>query len=338
MLLPTAVTCFVLEWMARERPPVPRRWLGLAMFLGLPLPVLFVNRWTLSREPMWGNVVARLDFYTPDPFRLALGLGAAFFIVILTFDGFLRPNRSAGERMAKAWLLVVLAFAYVPMFNWRYHLLNGIQIPLAILATQGLRRTAFRAMLRRRSRASAPWWPRVLRGWAGVRTASGAVIVLCCLSGVNLILSYGYEAGQVAEPTYLPKAEVAALDWMRREVPRDALVLATYATGNYIPRLAGQRVFVELNETRDRLGRSGPRRIRSLDRASPRSHTRDSSRACRSPIRRRGATREGRACCRGSASTTCSTAPTSDGSVTTTPPGRPSSSRCTRRRVCRSTG
>jgi hypothetical protein len=244
VLLPTAVTCFVLEWMARERPPVPRRWLGLAMFLGLPLPVLFVNRWTLSREPMWGNVVARLDFYTPDPFRLALGLGAAFFIVILTFDGFLRPNRSAGERMAKAWLLVVLAFAYVPMFNWRYHLLNGIQIPLAILATQGLRRTAFRAMLRRRWRASAPWWPRVLRGWAGVRTASGVVIVLCCLSGVNLILSYGYEAGQVAEPTYLPKAEVAALDWMRREVPRDALVLATYATGNYIPRLAGQRVFI----------------------------------------------------------------------------------------------
>jgi hypothetical protein len=77
-----------------------------------------------------------------------------------------------------------------------------------------------------------------------VRIASGAVILACCLSGLNLILSYRYEAGQVAEPTYLPKAEVAALDWMSREVPRDALVLSTYATGNYIPRLSGQRVFI----------------------------------------------------------------------------------------------
>ena len=244
VLLPTAITYFVLEWMARERPPAPNRWVSLVLILSLPLPVLILNQWTLTREPMWGNVVARLDFYTPDPFRLALGLGAAFFIVILTFDGFLRPNRSAGERMSKAWLLVALALVYFPKFNWRYHLLNGIQIPLAILATQGLRRTVFRAMLRRRSRTSIPWWPRVLRGWPGVLTASGVIIILCCLSSINLILSYRHEAGQVAEPTYLPKAEVAALEWLRREVPRDALVFATYATGNYIPRLSGQRVFI----------------------------------------------------------------------------------------------
>jgi hypothetical protein len=73
---------------------------------------------------------------------------------------------------------------------------------------------------------------------------SAVTILLCCLSSANLTLSYVYEAGQVVEPTFLPKTEVAAFDWMSRELPRDALVLATYATGNYIPRLAGQRVFV----------------------------------------------------------------------------------------------
>ncbi len=244
VLLPAAITYFSLDWMARERMPAPRRWVCLALVLGLPLPVLLLNRWTLSREPMWGNVVARLDFYTPDPFRLALGLGASLFIVLLTFDGFLRPDRSAGERMAKAWLLVALALAYFPGFNWRYHLLNGIQIPLAILATQGLRRTVFRAILRRRRRESVPWWPRVLQGWPGVVSVSAVTILVCCLSTTNLILSYVYEAGQVVEPTYLPKTEVAAFDWMSRELPREALVLATYATGNYIPRLAGQRVVI----------------------------------------------------------------------------------------------
>ena len=254
VLLPTAITYFVLDWMTGERPPGPKRWLDLALILGIPLPVLLLNRWTLLREPMWGNVVARLDFYTPDPFRLTLGLGASLLIVLLTFDGFLRPNRSAGERMAKAWLLVALALAYFPKFNWRYHLLNGIQIPLAILATQGLRRTAFRAILRHRAHTSAPRRPRFLRGRQGVIAAAGAAIVLCCLSSVNLILSYRYEAGQLAEPTYLPKAEVAALEWMSREVPREALVLASYLTGNYIPRLSGQRVFIGEDKLTEDLG------------------------------------------------------------------------------------
>jgi hypothetical protein len=244
VLLPAAVAYFLLEWMGRGRPPAPRRWLSLALILGLPLPVLILNQLTLAREPMWGNVVARLDFYTPDPFRLAVGLGAAFFIVVMTFDGFLRADRSPGERLSKAWLLVALALAYFPRFNWRYHLLNGIQIPLAILATQGLRRTLFRAMLRRRARSSTRWWAGALSGLPGIRIASAVAIVVCCLSSINLVLSYRYEAGHVAEPTYLPKADVAALEWLGREVPPEALVLSTYATGNYIPRLSGQRVFI----------------------------------------------------------------------------------------------
>jgi len=244
VLLPTVLAFFVLDWLARERRPGARQWFYLALVLGLPLPILVLNRWTLGREPMWGNVVARLDFYTPDPFHLALGLGASFCIALLTFDGFLRPHHSAGERMAKAWLLVALALAYFPEFNWRYHLLNGIQIPLAILATQGLRRTAFRSILRRRRRAARPWWPAVLRGWPAVALVSCLVVTLCCLSSANLIMSYLHEAGQVVEPTYLPKDEVAALEWMGRELPRSTLVLAAYPTGNYIPRLSGQRVFI----------------------------------------------------------------------------------------------
>jgi hypothetical protein len=255
-LLPAAVMYLVLDWMTVGRVPAPRRWLYLAAVIGLPLPVLVLNRWTLAREPMWGDVVSRLDFYTPDPFRLALGLGAIFIIVVLTFDGFLRPNRSAGERAAKAWLLAALILAYFPSFNWRWHLLNGVQIPLAILGTQGLRRTAFRAIVRRRRGAAATWLPGLLRGRRGLVAAASMTIVLCCLGGVNLSLSYRHEASNIAEPTYLPKVEVAAFEWMSREVPRDALVLSTYPTGNFIPRLSGQRVFIgEDKLTGDMAGR-----------------------------------------------------------------------------------
>lgn len=249
VLIPAAVAYVLFDWLGRERVPGRHRWLALAAVTGLPLPVLYLNHWILEREPMWGNVVARLDFFTPDPFRLALGLGATFFIALLTFEGFLRTDRADGERLARAWLLLSLALAYLPQFNWRFHLLNGIQIPLAVLATQGLRRTLFRALLRRRRpraatpRRAAPW-PAALRGRPAVVAATGAILIVCCLSGVNLVLSYRHEVGRVEWPTYLPGPEVAALEWMGREIPRDALVLASYATGNYIPRLAGQRVFL----------------------------------------------------------------------------------------------
>src|SRR5262249_32858901 len=137
--VPIAGVYLVLDGFALGRIPGENRWKALGLVLRLPLGVLLLHRYILAQEPAWGGVVSRLSFYTPDPFRLGMGLGVTLLIVILTFDGLLRVDRASGERMAKAWLFTVLFLAYVPYINWRWHLLNGIQIPLAILATQGLR-------------------------------------------------------------------------------------------------------------------------------------------------------------------------------------------------------
>src|SRR6185436_16124297 len=121
--------------------------------------------------------------------RLGMGLGASFIVALLTFDGFLRMRRPSGERMAKAWVLTVLILAYVPYINWRWHLLNGIQVPLAVLATQGLRRTVFlQILLRRRARKRAPCRPRGLWAPPGLAAAMGVMLVACCLSSANLFL------------------------------------------------------------------------------------------------------------------------------------------------------
>ena len=243
--VPIAAVYLLLDWMGQGRVPGSRRWKCIGIVLGLPLGMLVINRWMLAMEPVWGDVVRRLDFSTPEPFRLVLGLGASFFITALTFDGLLQIRRLSGERMAKAWLVTVLFLAYVPYINWRWHLLNGIQIPLAVLATQGLRRTAFRwILLRRRARRRLACRPRALWAPPGLAAAMAGVAVACCLSSANLLLSYRYEAQQVRGPTYLSAAEVSALEWMDRKVARDALVLGSYATGNYVPRISGQRVFL----------------------------------------------------------------------------------------------
>jgi hypothetical protein len=72
----------------------------------------------------------------------------------------------------------------------------------------------------------------------------GLVLLTASLSTVNHLLSYRSEVKNLSGPTYLSTDQIATMDWMSQKIPKDALILASYPTGNYIPRLAGQRVFV----------------------------------------------------------------------------------------------
>ena len=243
--IPAVLGYLLMDSLAKGRVVSRNRWKCAALVAGIPVPMMLLNQWILSREPMWGDVVRRLDFYTPDPFRLVMAMGASFFIVVLTFDGFLRGDRPAGERMAKVWLLISLGLAYAPWINWRWHLINGIQIPLSVLATQGLRRTLFlRILLHRRERARQTGGRRWIPFSPALAAAMLVVLGACCLISRNLLLQYRDEVTHVEYPTYLSSAEVAAMKWLSREVPPEALVLASYNTGNYVPRLSGQRVFL----------------------------------------------------------------------------------------------
>lgn len=85
---------------------------------------------------------------------------------------------------------------------------------------------------------------RYLRFSPALAGAMAVVLVVCCLSAANLLLYYRHEVGRPAPPAYLPAPEIEAMEWMGRELPRDAVVFAAYPTGNYVPRLSGQRVFL----------------------------------------------------------------------------------------------
>ncbi|HEU5182757.1 MAG TPA: hypothetical protein VFW45_18360 [Candidatus Polarisedimenticolia bacterium] len=243
--IPIAGAYLVLDALGLGRMPGASRWKCCALVIGMPVGMLLVNRWMLILEPAWGDVVTRLSFQTPEPFRLILGLGASFAISVLTFEGFLRVDRPSGERMAKAWVLMVLVLAYVPYINWRWHLLNGIQIPLSILATQGLRRTVFlRIQRRRRALGKRRIVPRGIWAPAPQMAVMALVGIICCLSVANLFLHYKYQVQDMSSPTYLTRGELSAMDWMSRNVSLDSVVLGSYKTGNYVPRLSGQRVFL----------------------------------------------------------------------------------------------
>jgi hypothetical protein len=245
-VLPAVGTYLMLDWLGRGKVPSWERWWSFALLAAPAVATMALNQWILSREPMWGNVVSRLMFYTPPPFELVLGLGVTFIVTVVTFDGFLRTDRLAGERMAKAWVLVAIALAYVPYINWRWHLLDGIQIPLAVLATQGLRRTFCRALLLQRRRQMRA------RGESAARATLGPAVALLALafvfvasaSNARIYKRYREKIVEGGSPMYLPAGELKAMYWLDHAAPDDAVVFVSYATGNYLPRITGNPVFI----------------------------------------------------------------------------------------------
>jgi uncharacterized membrane protein len=61
-----------------------------------------------------------------------------------------------------------------------------------------------------------------------------------------LVAGNSLQVARRAPPIYRPRAELAALDWLRANTsPRDT-VLCAYETGNYVPARAGNRVVLGL--------------------------------------------------------------------------------------------
>jgi hypothetical protein len=127
-----------------------------------------------------------------------------------------------------AWVGVVPLLIYLP-FNLQRRLVEGVQVPLSLLAALGLAK-----ILSLKS------------GFPGARSRLVVGVVLAALSFTNVLLMAQYCLGLGGQPApiYREAAEVAALDWLGGEASPDDVVLASYETGNYLPARAFARTFV----------------------------------------------------------------------------------------------
>jgi len=217
---------------------------GLA-FLAPLVPAILLTRWMLASEPRWSAVVARLDFPAPNPWELLMGTGitgvfAALFLVAGSTPAGGPPGRLTRVLLARSWVGAVIGLLYLPWIPWQWHLLNGIQIPLSLLALDGARRHAMtgRFALRR----LIGLWPR--------RLASPVACLLVALCGVSalsdpqLVRMYVREVRNRASGIFLTPGEIAALGWLESSTPHSAVVLTAPEIGHFVPRLAGNTVVV----------------------------------------------------------------------------------------------
>lgn len=197
-----------------------------------------------SLDPLWQEVLAQFanaGVYTPYPWQLPVLLGLAFLLAVFTVlkeNPFRLRGVSDNDLFVRAWFLANFLLIYIPT-DYQIHMLNGWQVPIALLATQGF----FQYVL--------PWLERIVRrrqgSWSSQAIRRSAVIVLLLLilpTNLYLVVWRFVDLKRHDYPYYLHQEEVAALAWLETNANTDDVALSSLTIGQYLPALTGLHAFL----------------------------------------------------------------------------------------------
>jgi hypothetical protein len=138
-------------------------------------PALY-SVWLTSADPVWKQILGQFvnaGVFTPGPLHLLILFGPAFLIALATVVR-MNPVRlrklDNASLFLVAWFLVTFVLIYLPV-NYQIHLLNGWQVPIAILAVRGLY-TYGRPLAARTARLFTCGRVSSLAAWPGKRCQS----------------------------------------------------------------------------------------------------------------------------------------------------------------------
>ncbi len=184
-------------------------------------PVVLYSAWVFTTAPVYATWAAQNRILSPHPLHYLAAYGVLLLLAAFAVRDAWREEGVGW--LAMAWVGVVPALVYLP-FNLQRRLVEGVQVPLSLLAALGVSRFKLQ----------------------GLRSRVVLGLLLVGLSLTNVLLVAGNclaLRGQPA-PIYRDAGEVAALDWLNERVGFDDVVLSAYETGNYLPAWVRARVFV----------------------------------------------------------------------------------------------
>ena len=196
---------------------------GVAMVISVP--VVAYSVWVFTGEPVYASWAAQNRILSPHPLHYLVAYGVPLVLAAFAVRGAWRSERPAW--FALAWVGVVPVLAYLP-FNLQRRLVQGVQVPLCLLAAMGAVRlweSKGRRLLIRRFLVSG---------------------MLATMVPTSLLFLATSGAWMHSRPplVFREGAEIDALEWLAGQSGSEDVVLASYETGNYIPARVETRVFL----------------------------------------------------------------------------------------------
>jgi hypothetical protein len=179
------------------------------------------------------------EIWTPSPPHLLILLGPVFLVALIAVlvPAGRRALWRGPERdlLVAIWFLASFVLVYLPT-SYQIKMLNGWQIPAAILAARGL----LRVLLPHAPRAGGAWtW---LGGrWPLAALAGMGLVALVLPTNLYLVAWRGDELHRAAAPYSLTTNDVEALRWLDTNARDGDVVLASLTIGQYVPAMSDAR-------------------------------------------------------------------------------------------------
>jgi hypothetical protein len=197
---------------------------GMAALISAP-PVVY-SAWRFTSHPVYQAWASQNRVFSPHPLHYLIAYGIPLALAAFAVEEVWHSKR--GSWLLLTWVGVVPFLVYLP-FNLQRRLVEGVQVPLSMLAAVGLTKIMG-----------------VRSGLPDLRWRLAVSVLLITLLPTNAMLIAGNALALrgLPGPIYRDGAEVTALDWLSQQVEPDDVVLASYETGNYLPARVGARAFV----------------------------------------------------------------------------------------------
>ena len=235
-------------WLAvtlRRRAIVWSEILHVALACLIAAPVVIYSLVVFTVNPVMRQWSAQNLILSPHPLHYVMGYALVGLLAILgAVYVFRRRDARSGTLRLVAWAVVVPPLLYLP-FNLQRRLIEGWQVPLAILASLGLARFVLPAWRRSPLVQWLIHFPRYsVRGLS--RWALTLILLAMIPTNILLVGSGMLAVAARTAPIFRDGGEVKALDWLATRATYDDVILSSYEAGNYIPARVGARVYIGL--------------------------------------------------------------------------------------------
>jgi hypothetical protein len=243
MALPVDVVLAVY-WLLKSlvrRRLLGREALAVCAWAMVPVPLIAYYYQALSGDPVFRSWSAQNLLPSPPLVHLALGYGIVLALATMGAV-FVVRLRDEGRVFLVAWVSIGLLLMYAP-FALQRRMVEGLHVPLCILATFGLFEYLLPAILGSR------WLNRIAQ-WRGYETKRlhqflvFALVAATVPSTLFLIASSTVRVLQTPRALFYTTYEIEAIDWLALNTERSDTIFASYEMARFIPTRTGNRVFM----------------------------------------------------------------------------------------------